>query len=444
MTTTTAAPIAPADVHKTLARYILADGYEFVFDFEKSHGAWVHDSKSGRDYLDFLTFFGSNPIGYNHPKMNDPEFQRMLARVAQLKPSNSDVYTVEYAWFVDTFGRLAMPKEMRHAFFVEGGALGVENALKVAFDWKVRRNKARGVAGERGAQVVHFREAFHGRSGYTLSLTNTDPRKTDYFPKFPWPRIDNPKLRFPVTAEVEEDVRAAEERALDQIGQAFRERGDDIACIVIEPIQAEGGDNHFRPAFLQSLQRLAREHDCLFVVDEVQTGLGLTGRLWAYQHFGLEPDVLAFGKKVQVGGCMAAARVDEVPDNVFKVPSRINSTWGGSITDMVRSGRYLEIIDEDGLVENARVVGDHLLRGLEGVQSELGGVMSNARGRGLMIAFDLATPEARDRAHKRLVESGLLLLTCGTRSIRFRPPLNLTAAEADAALDIARRALRQI
>ena len=444
MTATMAARIEPSDVHETLARYILTDGYDFVFDFEKSHGAWVHDAKTGREYIDFLTFFGSNPIGYNHPKMKQPEFQRMLARVAQLKPSNSDVYSVEYAWFVETFGRLARPKEMKYSFFVEGGALGVENALKVAFDWKVRRNKAKGIPGEKGSQVIHFREAFHGRSGYTLSLTNTDPRKTDYFPKFPWPRIDNPKLRFPVTPEVEKDVRAAEERALGQIRKAFADNPDDIACIVIEPIQAEGGDNHFRPEFLQALQRLARENECLFVVDEVQTGIGLTGRMWAYQHFGLEPDVMAFGKKVQVGGCMAGPRVDEVPDNVFKVPSRINSTWGCSITDMVRSGRYLEIIDEDKLVENARVVGDHLLRGLEAVQAELGGVISNARGRGLMIAFDLSTPEARDKAHKRLIESGLLLLTCGTRSIRFRPPLNLTAAEADAALDIARKTLRQI
>ena len=167
---------------------------------------------------------------------------------------------------------------------------------------------------------------------------------------------------------------------------------------------------------------------------------GACGR---YEHFGIEPDVVAFGKKVQVGGCMAGPRVDEEPQNVFKVPSRINSTWGGSLTDMVRSGRYLEIIDEERLVENARVVGEHLLRGLVALQAELGGVITNARGRGLMIAFDLETPEARDKAHERLIESGLLLLTCGTRSIRFRPPLNLTAAEADAALDIARKALRQ-
>jgi L-lysine 6-transaminase len=319
----------------------------------------------------------------------------------------------------------------------------VENALKVAFDWKVRRNKAKGIPGVKGSQVIHFQEAFHGRSGYTLSLTNTDPRKTDFFPMFPWPRVTNPKLRFPVTREVEEDVRAAEESALHQVRNAFDEHGDDIASIIVEPIQAEGGDNHFRAEFLQALQRMARENECLFILDEVQTGIAMTGKMWAYEHFGLAPDVVAFGKKVQVGGCMAGPRVDEEPQNVFKVPSRINSTWGGGLTDMVRSGRYLEVIDEDRLVDNARVVGERLLRGLEGVQAELGGVMSNARGRGLMIAFDLPTPEARDKAHKRLIGDGLLLLTCGTRSIRFRPPLNLTAAEADSALEIVRKSLRQ-
>jgi L-lysine 6-transaminase len=247
-----------------------------------------------------------------------------------------------------------------------------------------------------------------------------------------------------VTREVEEDVRAAEERALDQVRKAFDEHGDDVASIIIEPIQAEGGDNHFRAEFLQALQRLARDNECLFIVDEVQTGIAMTGKMWAYEHFGITPDVIAFGKKVQVGGCMAGPRMDEEPQNVFQVPSRINSTWGGGLTDMVRCGRYLEVIDEDRLVDNARVVGEHLLRGLQAVQAELGGLMTNARGRGLMIAFDLPSPEARDRAHKRLIGDGLLLLTCGTRSIRFRPPLNLTAAEADSALEIVRTSLRRI
>jgi len=433
----------PADVHRTLARTILADGLDLVFDYEKSHGSWLHDSRSGREYLDFLTFFGSNPIGYNHPRMKDAEFLRILNRVAQLKPSLSDLYTVEYAWFVDTLQRLAMPAHFKYAFFVEGGALAIENALKVAFDWKVRRNRAKGVPGEKGQQVIHFREAFHGRSGYTLSLTNTDPVKTDFFPKFPWPRIENPKLRFPVTAEVERDVAAAEQRAVEQMERAFADNPDDIAAIIIEPIQAEGGDNHFRPQFLQTIQRLAHEHACLFLVDEVQTGVGLTGRMWAHEHYGLTPDVLAFGKKTQVCGILAGPRVDEEPQNVFKVGSRINSTWGGGLTDMVRFARFLEVIEEERLVENARVVGERLRKGLEDVQAE-SGLMSNARGLGLMIAFDLPDGEKRALVHRKLSENGLLLLTCGPRSIRFRPALNLSAADADAALDIVRRTLKQL
>jgi L-lysine 6-transaminase len=444
MTTPTQTQISPADVHGILARHMLADGFDVVFDFEKSHGAWLHDSRAGRDLLDFCSFFASNPLGYNHPKLKDPEFLRTLNRVAQLKPSLSDLYSVEFAWFVEVFGRIAMPAHMRYVFFIEGGALGVENALKTAFDWKVRRNRAKGVPGEKGQQVIHFREAFHGRSGYTLSLTNTDPAKTDMFPKFRWPRIENPKLRFPVTAEVERDVAAAEQRALDQIEAAFAANPDDIAAVIIEPIQAEGGDNHFRPEFLQAVERKAREHDVFFVVDEVQAGVGITGKMWAHEHFGLRPDAIAFGKKMQVCGCMVGPRVDEEPENVFKVSSRINSTFGGNLTDMVRAGRYLEVIDEDRLVDNARVVGERLVEGLRGLERETGGLVRNARGRGLMIALDLETKELRARARDRMLANGLLLLACGVRSIRFRPPLNLTPAEADTGLEILRKSLKEL
>jgi L-lysine 6-transaminase len=442
MTTSTLSPISADDVHDTLARYIFVDGFDIVFDYERSHGPWLHDARSGREYLDFCTFFASSPIGYNHPRMQDPGFLEVLHRVAQLKPALSDLYNVEFAQFVQTFARLAKPSHIRHLFFVEGGALGVENALKTAFDWKVRRNRARGIGGERGQQVLHFREAFHGRTGYTLSLTNTDPTKTRFFPKFPWPRVDNPKLRFPVTEEVERDVAAAEQRSLEQVDQAFADNPDDIAAIVIEPIQAEGGDNHFRGEFLQALQHKARENEAFFVLDEVQTGIGLTGRMWAHEHFGLEPDAVAFGKKAQVCGCMVGPRVDEEPENVFRVSSRINSTWGGGLTDMVRFGRFLEIIREEELVDNARVVGDRLLEGLRAL--EAGGTISNSRGRGLMIAFDLPTPELRQKMHERLLAGGLLLLTCGVRSIRFRPPLNLGAGEADAALEIVHESLKEL
>jgi L-lysine 6-transaminase len=444
MPTPTLSSLSPADVHAVLARHILADGYDLVVDLERSHGAWLRDSRGGREYLDFCSFYASNPVGFNHPKLREPEFLTVLHRAAQLKPALSDLYTVEYAWFLDVFGRVAKPSHLKYAFFIEGGTLGVENALKVAFDWKVRRNRARGVAGEKGQQVIHFRHAFHGRSGYALSLTNTDPRKTDLFPKFDWPRVDSPALRFPRSAEGDALTAADEARALEQVERAFAGNPDDVAALIVEPIQAEGGDRHFRPEFLQALQRLCREHDCFFVLDEVQTGVGITGAMWAHEHFGLQPDAVAFGKKMQVCGCLVGPRVDEEPENVFKVSSRISSTWGGGLTDMVRGGRFLEIIEEDRLLDNARVVGERLLAGLRALERELGGLLTGSRGRGLMIAFDLPGTELREKALDRMLANGLLLLGCGERSVRFRPPLNLTPDEADTALHMVRTSLKEL
>ena len=440
-TTTPTGRIAPSEVHATLARHMLADGYDMVLDLEKSHGRRLWDARSGRWILDMFSFFGTLPVGLNHPGLKDPGFLAKLGRAALANPANSDIYTVEMAEFVDVFGRIAQPAYLPHAFFVAGGTLGVENALKAAFDWKVRRNFRKGYREEKGQQVLHFREAFHGRSGYTLSLTNTaDPRKYQYFPKFDWPRVVNPKLRFPVDAAELERVQQVEAEALDQTKAAFRERKDDIACVIIEPIQAEGGDHHFRGEFLRALCDLAHENDALFMVDEVQAGVGLTGRMWSHQLFDLEPDLLAFGKKMQVCGMMAGPRIDEEPDNVFTVSSRLNSTWGGNLVDMVRSQRYLELIEQERLVQHAAVTGDHLRRGLEALAAARPDVFSNARGRGLMCAIDLPDGATRDAVMDKAYELGMMILGCGFTSLRFRPPLDTTATEVDEALVILARA----
>ncbi len=433
--------IAPAQVHEALHRHMLADGYDIVLDLEKSHGRRLHDSRSGRDFLDLFSFFATLPLGMNHPKMKEPGFLAALTRAALVNPTNSDVYTTEMAEFVDTFGRVAKPASMKYAFFVAGGALGVENALKAAMDWKVRRNFAKGLKVEKGHQILHFREAFHGRSGYTVTMTNTaDPRKYQYFAKFDWPRVTNPALRFPIDAAELERVQKLERQSLDEIKAAFRANPDDIAAICIEPIQAEGGDNHFRPEFLAALKAVAHENDALLIFDEVQTGVGLTGRMWAHQHFGVDPDLIAFGKKMQVCGCMAGGRIDEEPDNVFHIKSRINSTWGGNLVDMVRSQRYLEIIEEDRLVEHAAVVGAELLKGLESLQAQRPGMLSNARGRGLMCAIDFPDGDVRAAVQGKAYELGMIILSCGTRSLRFRPPLDVTSAEIGEALSILAKA----
>jgi L-lysine 6-transaminase len=413
---------------------MLADGLDLVLDLRKSHGCQLYDSRNGKYYLDCFSFFGTAPLGCNHPRLCDPDFVKKIGEVAVNNPSNSDVYTVEMAEFVNTFSSIAMPKHFQHLFFISGGALAVENALKVAFDWKIRKNLDAG-KDEKGNQIIHFKDAFHGRSGYTLSMTNTfNLNKTKYFTKFNWPRIDNPKITFPLTGKNLEDVKRREAAALDQIKNAIQQNPDDIAGLIIEPIQSEGGDNHFRPEFFHALRKVCDQNDIMFILDEVQTGIGMTGKMWAYQHFGFEPDIVAYGKKTQVCGIMVSDRVDEVKDNVFKVSSRINSTWGGNLVDMVRSQKYLEIIKEEQLVEKAASNGAYLLKGLEEIRAKHPETISNVRGRGLMCAFDLPTPEGRDALKQKLYDDGLVILGCGSHSIRFRPPLTITKDELGQAL----------
>jgi L-lysine 6-transaminase len=435
MQTRTSSPVTPANVHETLARSMMADGFPVVLDLERSRGVRLHDAKSGRTYLDMFSCFASSPLGFNHPRLVEPEFVAALGRVAVHKPSNSDLFTVELAEFVDTFRRLAQPAELPHAFFIEGGTLGVENAIKTAMDWKVRKNLARG-RGEIGHRVLHFRDGFHGRSGYSIACTNTDPIKTMYFARYDWPRVPAPRLSFPVTPAVLEQVEAAEKASVAAIEAAFAAQPHDICAILIEPIQSEGGDHHFRAEFLRELRRLADEHEAFLIFDEVQTGLGMTGSMWAFQQFGVVPDAIAFGKKVQLGGTCVGPRVDEVADNVFHTASRINSTWGGNLVDMVRCTRILETIVEEDLVGRAARVGRHLVRGLERLAERYPKAVSNPRGRGLLAAFDLPDKPARKRVLDACFEHGMMVLGSGERSLRFRPALVIEESEVDEAVAI--------
>lgn len=433
--------VTPEEVHHTLAHHILADGYDMTFDMERSHGVTIYDSKHQRELLDFFTCFASVPLGYNHPKMvNDAAFTNSLLRAAITNPSNSDVYTVEYAQFVKTFARIAMPGYLPHAFFVSGGALAVENALKTAMDWKVQKNFRKGYAGEKGTRVLHFERAFHGRSGYTLSLTNTQPNKTKWFAKFDWPRVSSPMRTFPETADNRSATLEREQRTVRQIKQVFADNKDEICAILIEPIQAEGGDNHFRGEFMEQLRVLADENEALLIYDEVQTGVGLTGTFWCHEHFGerARPDIIAFGKKMQVCGMLAGQRIDEIDTNVFRVPSRINSTWGGSLVDMVRATRILEIIEEDQLLPKVVKAGGHLQMRLHDLAATYPAI-TNVRGSGLLCAFDLPDTARRDAFLKKGLSQGALFLGCGDRSIRFRPALIIEPAAIDEGMDIIHR-----
>jgi L-lysine 6-transaminase len=430
-----AGAVPPQRVIAELEQHILVDGFKLVFDGARSHGSRFVDAATGRELIDLYSFYASQPIGFNHPYFDRPEVQADLLAAAKVKVANADVYTVQYATFVQTFARVAGLAPLDRYFFIEGGALAVENALKAAMDWKVRKNLAAG-RGERGTEIIHFERAFHGRSGYTMSLTNTDSRKIAYFAKFPWPRISSPSLDFSLPPDQREAAAAEQEKvALQQIRDVLAQKAVDIAAIIIEPIQGEGGDNHFRSEFLHALRRLCDQSDVLLIFDEVQCGLGITGKTWCCQHFGVVPDLLVFGKKVQVCGVMAGPRLDEVKDNCFRLPSRINSTWGGNFTDYVRSTHYLRIIEVERLVENARVKGEAFLAGLQALAGKYP-VVSAVRGRGVMLAVDLPSAAARDAFWKGAYELGLLVVRCGERSIRLRPVLDVKDEVIEQALRI--------
>ena len=434
--------IAPSNVLETIEQHILLDGFKVVIDLEKSRGSYLYDSASDRRLIDLYGFFGSMPVGFNHPYFDNPAVQRDLFLAAKVKVANSDVYSKEYSEFVEAFERVVGLAPLERYLFIEGGALAVENCLKAAMDWKVRKNMAAG-HGERGTQTLHFLHAFHGRSGYTMSLTNTDPRKTDLFAKFDWPRVSCPCIDFSLPeSEREADVIEREKKAEREIREFIDQRKIDICAIIIEPIQGEGGDNHFRGEWLQTLRKICDENEMLLIFDEVQCGMGATGRNWCCEHFNVLPDLLAFGKKAQVCGVMAGPRLDEVKDNAFRLSSRLNSTWGGNFTDMVRSTHYLRIIEEEHLVENAGKVGAYFLDQLRDLQHEEL-MISAARGRGLFLAFDLPDPKTREQFWKGIFDLGVLTLRSGENSIRFRPPLDVTAEVIDEAMKLMRQYCRQ-
>ena len=433
----------PKNVHKVLAKHILADGFDLVLDLDKSHGNYLYDAKNKKEIIDFFSFFASGAIGMNHPALMEKKFQTNLLRAALHKPTNSDVYTVELANFIETFAKIAQPKYLPYSFFVEGGAAAVENALKVAFDWKVQKNFLKGYKYEVGTKVLHFKDAFHGRSGYTMSLTNTDPKKINYFPKFNWPRVLNPKITFPLNSKNLENVISLEKESIEQIKQSFIDNRDDIAAIIIEPIQSEGGDNHFRKEFFIKLREIANENDAILIFDEVQTGIGITGKMWAHEHF-VKPDLIVFGKKTHTCGISVGKRIDDIEKNVLKVKSRINSTFGGNLTDMVRFTKILEVIENENLVDNAKITGKYLLTKLYQLQNEFPNLFSNARGLGLLCAVDLKNTNLRDKFLSEVFKNGVLLLGCGEKTVRFRPQLIANKNIIDEGFEVIRKISKKI
>lgn len=424
-------------------------GYRaLVLDDDASQGVWLVDA-DGNVLLDLFANFALGALGYNHPALARVASSPGFARAAANPTSTPFVTTSSWFDFVEALERRWAPRGMAKVFCVDAGGEGVESALKAAF---IVHGEARRVAAGRPANplelpadeqrrilenagtdavVVSFDGAFHGRGLGPLSATHSKPIHKADLPAFPWPVVPFPANRFPLARHAEDNERA-ERASLAELERVLDAHEGRVAAVVVEPIQSEGGDRHASPAFFQGVQRLAARAGAAFVLDEVQTGVGITGTLWAHEQLALAepPDLVTFGKKMQLGGFFAKARWD------IRQFGRMYQTRNGDRARAMLAVATLQAIEDERLLEHVRTTGTHFLGALEELAARHPVLVDQPRGRGFVLAFDLPTTAVRDDFLRRTLARGVFASYTGTRSVRLRPHLITTAAQADEAVAV--------
>lgn len=420
-------------------------------DAKKSLGNYLVDV-DGNVVLDVYGHIACLPVGYNHPDLLAAWKNGRFDWCAGYRPALGVAPSAEWVDIVTgTMTRVA-PKGLPRLVTVTTGAEAVENAIKAAFVRLARRRRGgpptdadmaacmkNDQAMANGFKVLSFEGGFHGRSLGALSLTRSKPIHKVDFPAFPWPTAPFPANKFPLAAHAEENAKA-EARSLEAVEAVFKAHPDEVAALIVEPIQGEGGDCHASPAFFQSLRKLAREHGVAFIADEVQTSGGATGEFWAHEAWGLDdpPDIVTFSKKWQVGGYYCK-------EEFFPAePWRIFNTFLGDPLRLAQLEVIVEIIERDHLLENARVTGGYLVKSLEELADRYPGVLSGARGRGTFAAIDCKDGATQLEVLAGLRKGGVEAGGSGTRSIRFRPANILLPRHVAEALSVLESAVKAL
>ncbi len=426
-----------------------------VIDDVASSGPYMVDA-DGNVILDMFANFALGALGYNHPALVEVAKSDAYVR-ASVNPTSTPFVTTP-AWF-DLMHRIQKhaPPGMGKIYFVDAGGEGVEAALKVAFirHGEKRREKDGGprnplelpanvqdqIMQNAGtdAVLISFSGAFHGRGLGPLSATHSKVIHKADLPAFPWPMVEFPVNRWPLEKFADENAKA-EAESLKALERAIDAHAGRVAAIVVEPIQSEGGDRHASPAFFRGVQALAKKAGAMLVLDEVQTGVAATGKMWCHEHFELPepPDLVAFGKKMQLGGFFAR---DEHAITQF---GRMYQTRNGDRARVMLSATVLETIAKEKLVERAASLGKYFLEGLNGLAAKFPKLVTEPRGRGLLMSFDMPTTAARDDLLKRAMKRGVMATYTGTRSVRLRPHLVTTEREADIAVSVLGDALAEM
>ncbi|KAK7825823.1 hypothetical protein U0070_008579 [Myodes glareolus] len=390
-----------------------AEAVHFFCNYEESRGNYLVDVDGNR-MLDLYSQISSVPIGYNHPA---------LAKLIQ-QPQNASTFINRPALgilppenFVDKLRESLMsvaPKGLSQLITMACGSCSNENAFKTIFMWYRS-------PGCPDYSILSFMGAFHGRTMGCLATTHSKAIHKIDIPSFDWPIAPFPRLKYPLE-EFVKDNQQEEARCLEEVEDLivkYRKKKRTVAGIIVEPIQSEGGDNHASDDFFRKLRDIARKHGCAFLVDEVQTGGGCTGKFWAHEHWGLDDpaDVMSFSKKMMTGGFF---HKEEFRPNA---PYRIFNTWLGDPSKNLLLAEVINIIKREDLLNNVTHAGKTLLTGLLDLQARYPQFISRARGRGTFCSFDTPDESVRNKLILTARNKGVVLGGCGDKSIRFRPTL---------------------
>jgi len=425
----------------------------FFVDYEKSQGNYLCDV-DGNTYLDLFSQISSSPLGYNHPAMKEAILDPKNFTLLMHRPSLGNLPPADWVDRIERTLLAVAPKGLSQVQTMMCGSCSNENAYKQAMIWymSVQRNgrapsqeeletcMLNTTPGSPNISVMSFNGAFHGRLFGCLSTTRSKPVHKLDFPAFDWPMAPFPKLKYPLSEYARENAEE-EQRCLAEVDRLFREwkQKRPVAALVVEPIQAEGGDNHASPVFFQGLQRLCKEHGAAFIVDEVQTSGGNTGLMWTHESWNLPtpPDAVTFSKKMVTGGFYYADHLRP------KESYRIFNTWMGDPTKIVQLEAVVKAIKKDNLLQGMSIVGNYVQKGIEALEKAYPQVISRTRGMGTLIAFDCATPALQGSMIKRLRELGVEIGGCGSQTIRLRPALTFQPKHGKVFLEILEQAIRE-
>jgi 4-aminobutyrate aminotransferase len=403
-------------VKKTL-KYCPDTTFAYPLVIKSGKGCWIEDV-DGKKYLDFNSNVCSCPIGYGNREII--EVIREFTKISANKVAGQDFFTEEQANLAEKLISI-VPKRLNKVFFVNSGAEAVENAIKLAYrnksiSYKISPDDLYGVS---------CYGAFHGRTLGALTFTYSKPVQ-----KKGYPELKVKRIKF-CTSDEDENI--------DEIKNLLDREADEIAFVITEIVQGEGGYNIASKKFIQNLRKETERYKIPLIIDEVQSGLGRTGKWWAFEHYDIEPDIMSVGKALQVGATVFNEKYDP------KERSAISSTWGGGDRiDMAIGLKIIEIIEREKLLKNAEKVGNYILDRIKELEKEYPQIITGTRGLGLMIAVDFNTKENRDFVEKKAFEDGLLLLGCGEKTIRIAPPLIITEEEVDKGLEIFEAQIRKL